>query len=166
MRLNKNALIAAFVAIDVIIADQILKWVVLDQLGLQLGETIDLGPVFDLTYVLNTGVSFGLLGGGEARWFLTVFSLLVAGAMAWWAASAPRKLMALALGLVIGGALGNAIDRIRIGAVIDFLDFSALHFPWIFNIADAAISVGVALLVLDSLLSDRKPAVGSASQKE
>lgn len=166
MRLNKNALIAAFVAIDVIIVDQILKWVVLDQIGMQLGQTIEVSPVFDLTYTLNTGVSFGMFSGGEARWALTAFSLLVAAAMAWWAMSAPRKLMALALGLVIGGALGNVIDRIRIGAVIDFLDFSALHFPWIFNVADAAISVGVALLVLDSLLSDRKPAVGSASQKE
>lgn len=166
MRLNKNALIAAFVAIDVIVLDQILKWVVLGPLEMQLGETIEVSPVFDLTYVLNTGVSFGLLGGGEARWFLTGFSILVAAAMAWWATTAPRKLMGLALGFVIGGALGNVIDRIRIGAVIDFLDFSALHFPWIFNIADAAISVGVALLILDSVLSDRKPAVGSASQKE
>ena len=166
MRLNKNALIAAFVAVDVIVIDQILKWVVTDSLGMQLGQTIDVSPVFDLTYTLNTGVSFGMFSGGEARWALTVFSLIVAGAMAWWALKAPRKLMGLALGLVIGGALGNVIDRIRIGAVIDFLDFSAVHFPWIFNIADAGISVGVALLVLDSLLSERKAPVGSAAQTE
>lgn len=166
MRLTLNALIAAFVAIDVIIIDQILKWVVVEDLGMQLGQTIEVSPIFDLTYTLNTGVSFGMFSGGEARWILTAFSIAVAGAMAWWAFKAPRKLLAVALGLVIGGALGNVIDRIRIGAVIDFLDFSAVHFPWIFNIADAAISVGVVLLVLDSLISDRKATVGSAVQKE
>ena len=63
------------------------------------------------------------------------------------------------LSLVIGGAVGNLVDRARFGAVVDFLDFSGLYFPWIFNVADAAISVGAAFLLLDQLLASRKPRV-------
>jgi signal peptidase II len=62
-----------------------------------------------------------------------------------------RPLLATALGLVIGGAIGNLIDRVRFGAVADFLDFSRLYFPWVFNVADSAITIGVLLLILDSL---------------
>jgi signal peptidase II len=116
--------------------------------------------------VRNTGVSFGLFGGGEARWALSVFSIVVAGALAWWALQAQRRLLVTAIGLVIGGAIGNAIDRIRFGYVVDFLDFSATGlFPWVFNVADSAITVGVMLLILDSVLSERKPGVGAAHEK-
>lgn len=165
--LKKTALIAYAVAIVAIVLDQLTKFWVVDGLGMQLGQTIEVSPIFDLTYTLNTGVSFGMFSGGGARWGLTVFSILVAGGMIWWAMRAQRMLFAVALGLIIGGALGNVIDRILVGAVIDFLDFSGLGFPWIFNIADSAISVGVALLILDSFLSERQSGpVGSASQTE
>jgi signal peptidase II len=108
-----------------------------------------------------------MFSGGEARWILAGFSILVAAGMIWWALRAPRMLFAVSLGLIIGGALGNVIDRILVGAVIDFLDFSGLGFPWIFNIADSAISVGVGLLILDSFLSERQSGpVGSAPQTE
>jgi signal peptidase II len=70
---------------------------------------------------------------------------------------AEQALTGLALGLIIGGAIGNLIDRARLGAVVDFLDFSGLHFPWVFNVADSGVSVGVALVLLDSLIAPKKP---------
>jgi signal peptidase II len=116
--------------------------------------------------VRNTGVSFGLFGGGGARWALSIFSLIVAGGLAWWALQAQRRTLIAAIGLVIGGAVGNAIDRIRFGYVVDFLDFSGTGvFPWVFNIADSAITIGVCLLILDSIRSERKATVGVAHEK-
>ena len=113
-------------------------------------------PVLRFTFVQNTGVSFGLFGGGEARWGLTIFSVLVSGALAWWATRADRRLLITAIGLVIGGALGNVIDRVRFGYVVDFIDVSGTGvFPWVFNVADSAITIGVVLLIIDSFLSDR-----------
>ncbi|MBN8551869.1 MAG: signal peptidase II [Caulobacterales bacterium] len=167
MPLRKTTLLAFAVAVAAVILDQLSKWWVLTGLGMSLGQTIEISRIFDLTFTLNTGVSFGMFSGGEARWLLTGFSLVVAGAMSWWALQAQRRLFAVAVGLIIGGALGNVIDRILIGAVVDFLDFSGLGFPWIFNIADTAISVGVGLLILDSFLSERAAQpVGSESQTE
>lgn len=167
LSLPKLTLTAYAVALGVVVIDQLTKWWVVQGLGMQLGQTIEVSPIFDVTYTLNTGVSFGMFSGGEARWVLAAFSLIVAAVMAWWATRAPRRLFALSLGLIIGGALGNVIDRILVGAVIDFLDFSGLGFPWIFNIADSAISVGVGLLILDSFLSERSSGpVGSEAQTE
>lgn len=167
LSLPKTTLAAYAVALVAIVIDQLTKWAVVEGLGMRLGQTIEISPIFDLTYTLNTGVSFGMFSGGEARWILAAFSLIVAGIMSWWALRSPRRLFAVALGLIIGGALGNAIDRILVGAVIDFLDFSGLGFPWIFNFADSAISVGVGLLILDSFLSERSTGpVGSEAQKE
>ena len=96
-----------------------------------------------------------------------LFSVVVAAGLAWWATQADRRLLITAIGFVIGGALGNAIDRIRFGYVVDFLDFSGTGvFPWVFNIADCAITVGVVLLILDSVLSDRRAAqVGVVHEK-
>jgi signal peptidase II len=114
---------------------------------------IELSPIFDLTMVWNYGVSFGMLkaGDGVARWGLVALSLGIAGVFVWWMRGATRSLTGWALGLVVGGALGNLVDRVRFGAVADFLDFSGLWFPWVFNVADASITVGAALLALDFL---------------
>ena len=76
-------------------------------------------------------------------------------ALALWPRRPDRLLPAIALGLVIGGALGNLVDRVRFGAVVDFLDFSGLWFPWVFNVADSGITVGVALLLIDSFFGQR-----------
>jgi signal peptidase II len=120
---------------------------------------IELSPVFDLTMTWNRGVSFGALQAeGIARWGLFIVTAAIAIGFTLWLLRASRKLTALALALVIGGAIGNLVDRARFGAVVDFLDFSGLFFPWIFNVADAAISVGAVLLLLDQLLAGRKPA--------
>lgn len=115
---------------------------------------IELSPIFDLQMVWNRGVSFGLLRADAdlARWGLVALSFVIAGFFAWWLKGAERRLTGVALGLVIGGALGNVIDRIRFGAVADFLDFNGLWFPWVFNVADAAITVGAILLAADMLL--------------
>ena len=155
-------------ALVVIVFDQLTKAWMLDGFQLrEVGRVLVADPVFNLTYVENTGVSFGLFGGGAARWALSVFAVVISGLLAWWATKADRRLLISAIGLVIGGALGNVIDRIRFGYVVDFLDFGGTGvFPWVFNVADSAITVGVILLILDSLLSERKTgAVGAAPEK-
>lgn len=93
-----------------------------------------------------------------ARWLLAAFSAAVAVGLIVWARRIGRPLLSVAIGLIIGGAVGNLIDRVRWGAVADFLNFSGLHFPWVFNVADSAITVGVALLLLDSLRTAPKSA--------
>ncbi|MEM9170526.1 MAG: signal peptidase II [Pseudomonadota bacterium] len=122
---------------------------------------IALSPIFDLTYVENRGASFGMLAGGMgSRILLSAISLGVAAALVVWLGRLARPLSAAGVGLVVGGALGNLYDRIAYGFVVDFLDFTGLYFPWVFNVADAAINVGVALLILDAVFEARTPASG------
>lgn len=118
---------------------------------------IELSGIFDLTMTWNRGVSFGALQAeGAARWGLFVMIGAIAVGFTIWLFRAERWLTALALAMVVGGAVGNLIDRARFGAVVDFLDFSGLYFPWIFNVADASISVGAIVLLLDQVLAGRK----------
>jgi len=118
---------------------------------------IELSPVFDLTMTWNRGVSFGAFqADGLARWGLFGVIGAIAVGFSLWLFRAERWLTALALAMVVGGAVGNLIDRARFGAVVDFLDFSGLYFPWIFNVADASISVGAGVLLLDQVLAGRK----------
>jgi signal peptidase II len=115
-------------------------------------------PLFSLSMTWNHGVSFGALQAeGLARWALFGLTSLIAVGFTVWLLRAERWMTALSLSLVIGGAVGNLVDRARFGAVVDFLDFSGLYFPWIFNVADAAITIGAAFLLLDQLLASRKP---------
>jgi len=158
----------------VLVADQITKWIVLGPgrfsppgcLEANYGcRFIELTPFFDLQMVWNRGVSFGLLRANEdiARWGLVALSFVISGVFLWWLKGADRKLTAIALGLVIGGAVGNVIDRIRFGAVADFLDFNGLWFPWVFNVADAAITVGAILLAVDMIfLAETEPGKGTS----
>jgi signal peptidase II len=147
--------LAYALALGVIALDQLSKYWVLNVHRLPERISTPVLPFFDLTMVWNRGVSFGLLRADEdvGRWLLAAFSLIVSGALIVWARKAERPWTALALGLVIGGALGNLIDRVRFGAVADFLDFTDLYFPWIFNVADSAITVGVIILLIDGLLT-------------
>ena len=167
MKIPRIAWAAYGFALVVIVLDQLTKAYMLEGLSLrEVGRVAVLPPVLNFSYVENTGVSFGLLGGGAARWPLSVLSIGVSAALAWWALRAERRLLITAIGLLIGGAIGNVIDRIRFGYVVDFVDFSGTGlFPWVFNVADSAITVGIALLILDSVLSERKPAVGAAHEK-
>lgn len=171
MRFTRLGLSAYMLALAVLVLDQLSKFWIMDRLfparcpgfvadaAANSGCSVELLPVLSLSMVWNRGVSFGLFQAEDSgRWILAAFSLAVAIALVVWARKAERPLLAAALGLVIGGAIGNLIDRVRLGAVADFIDVSGLgFFPWVFNIADSAISVGVALLVLDSLLPQRKP---------
>ena len=147
------------VAAAVIVVDQISKFWVVDVFLLPIRSPAPILPFFSLSMVWNRGVSFGLLRADVdlARWGLAAFALAVAAALAFWVRKAEQALIGLALGLIIGGALGNLIDRVRLGAVVDFLDFSGLYFPWVFNVADCGVSVGVALVLLDSVISHKKP---------
>jgi signal peptidase II len=155
--------LVAFALIPVIlIVDQWSKWLVLNtpafNARLCLDQTqpcgrIELSAVFDLTMVWNRGVSFGTLQSeGMMRWILVVVTLAIAVGFGVWLSRAGARLTRLALALVVGGAIGNVIDRVRFGAVVDFLDFSGLYFVWVFNVADAAITVGAVLLFIDQFL--------------
>ncbi|HEV2082124.1 MAG TPA: signal peptidase II [Brevundimonas sp.] len=169
MKIPRIAWAAYGFALIVVLLDQASKAWILEGLSLrEVGRVPLLPPLLNFSYVENTGVSFGLFGGGGARWALTVFSLLVSGFLVWWATRTDRRILITAIGLVIGGAVGNAIDRLQYGYVVDFVDFSGTGvFPWVFNVADAAITVGVILLFVDGFLSDRRrPAqVGAAPEK-
>jgi signal peptidase II len=122
-----------------------------------------LAPFVDLALRYNRGVSFSLLrqNGALGAALLTGFSLAVVAALCVWLWRVKTPLTGAALGLIIGGALGNAIDRAGDGAVVDFLDLHAFgrHF-FVFNIADAAISAGVALLIVEGLIGERRTAKG------
>ena len=152
----------------VIVVDQWSKWLVLNEPRLnaldclhvpQRCGQIELSPVFDLTMVWNRGVSFGTMqSDGPMRWVLVALTLTIAIGFAIWLVRANRRWTALALALVVGGAIGNVIDRVRFGAVVDFFDFSGLYFIWVFNVADAAISVGAVLLFVDQFLMSRREA--------
>lgn len=159
---NRLGALSWLLALGVVALDQLSKYWVLFVYGLPARGSVEILPVFNLTMVWNRGISFGLLRSPDGqeliRWLLAAFSAAVAAVLIVWARKVERPLAAVALGLVIGGAVGNLIDRVRWGAVADFLDFSPLGFVWVFNLADSAITVGVALLLLDSLRSAPKPA--------
>jgi signal peptidase II len=167
MKIPRIALAAYGFALLIVIVDQLTKAWVLSGLDLrEVGRVAIWPPIFNFTWVENRGVSFGLFGDGSARWMLSLFSLAVAGILGWWALKADRRLLVSAIGLIMGGAIGNVIDRIRFGFVVDFLDFSGTGvFPWVFNVADSAITIGVILLILDSVLSERAAKVGVAAEK-
>ncbi|WP_417494195.1 signal peptidase II [Maricaulis sp.] len=182
IRLTPESRLGLILAGAVLVLDQLSKWWVLDRLAFSPPGCLDfqradaaarasmanncghieVSPFFDLTMVWNKGVSFGLLGadGPLGRFLLVGFSVavalaLVAGLLSVGPFKVARRWQAIAFGLIIGGALGNAIDRALYGAVADFLNFSGLMFPWVFNIADVGINLGVAAIILDVFILDR-----------
>ena len=174
MKITRLAVTAYVFALLIIVLDQLTKAWILGLPDVASIQQIPPGyvfaevwpPILRFTFVQNTGVSFGLFGGGEARWGLVIFSIVVSAGLAWWATQSNRRLLITAIGFVMGGALGNVIDRIRFGYVVDFIDFSGTGvFPWVFNVADSAITIGVVLLILDSLISDKPAKVGVAPEK-
>ena len=133
--------------------DQLSKWWILNVIMVP-ANTIPVTQFFNLVLVHNRGASFGIFSDapGWASIALIVFAIIISIVLAIWMWQAQETLLSVALGLVIGGAIGNVIDRIRFGAVVDFLDFYAGGWHWpAFNVADSAITLGVILLILDSL---------------
>jgi signal peptidase II len=119
------------------------------------GAHLQILPFFNLLMVWNPGISYGLFPahGRGGTVLLAIFSVLAVGGLGWWLWNARRLALAIGLGLVIGGALGNLIDRLVYGKVADFFHFYAGHYDWyVFNVADCAITVGVAALLYDALL--------------
>lgn len=178
-KLNKSKPIIGFsLALDLIILDQISKWLVLEfiirkdiqpnsqPLGLWQWLTtnpprwpstqIEVLPFFNISMVWNEGISFGIFSG-SGIWILVALSLIITAVFSVWMTKATGWLQTLALGSVIGGAIGNVIDRFHFGAVADFLDFHAFgwHYPS-FNVADCAITLGIALLVIDGIFLEPK----------
>jgi len=140
-------------AAAIVAADQAVKAWILSGLNLPALGSLEVAGPFYLTMVWNRGVSFGFLQAQHdlVRWALAAFSIAVSIVLAVWVRRTERPLFAIAVGLVMGGAVGNVIDRIRFSAVADFLDFTRLYFPWVFNVADSAITVGVTLMIIDML---------------
>jgi signal peptidase II len=151
------------VAAIVAILDQLSKAAIMGHFagtGLD-GERVT--AFFNLVLVYNRGVSFGLFNseaGHHAVIDALIFSLvaaLIVAALIWWLSRVSSRLLAVAIGLIIGGAAGNVVDRIRLGAVVDFLDFHIGTWHWpAFNLADSAICIGVAAMLLDGLLLHRE----------
>ncbi len=177
-----------FLALIVLALDQYSKWFMLEQFLRLEGEmlpfkdwffrrdpisyflterekfkTIEVAPFFNLVMVWNPGISFGMLGkSGNANimsMILVATSLLISLFLVIWLALSRRKMHSLAIGLIVGGALGNVIDRVRFGAVADFLDFhwKDLHWP-AFNVADSCIVVGALFLILDMIMTPKETA--------
>jgi lipoprotein signal peptidase len=150
-------------ALIVLVADQASKWWVLNGLDLPDVRQIVLLPVLNLTMVWNHGVTFGLLNG-LGSWghiVLAVVALGVVGALGMWLRQAQDRMVAIAIGAISGGAVGNVADRVRFGAVVDFIH-AHVNTAWgdyswyVFNVADAAIVCGVTALVLDSQFAKRR----------
>ncbi|HEX3400557.1 MAG TPA: signal peptidase II [Acetobacteraceae bacterium] len=151
-RLTALGLVAGLV---VLAADQASKWWILNGIRLPEVGQIVLLPVLNLTFVRNTGVTFGLLNG-FGQWgsvLLAAVALAVVAALAVWLRRAETRLVAIALGAIAGGAVSNVIDRLRFGWVVDFIHAHLGDWSWyVFNVADAAIVCGVTALVIDSLM--------------
>ncbi len=157
-----NALSWLMLSAAIIVADQISKLIVLDHF--QLHDTLPLiDGLLNLTLAFNEGAAFSFLSdaGGWQRWFFTLLAIVVSTILIIWLKRTERQdwRTALPLGLVVGGALGNVIDRIRLGHVVDFIDVHYGTWSWpAFNVADSAISVGAVLLLAFGLFGSKTAA--------
>lgn len=155
------------VALGVILLDQLTKYLVVTKLAYL--EMIELLPVLDLTHVYNTGAAFSFLANasGWQRWLFAGLAIVVGVVILVWLRRLKARsqwMLSCALSLILGGAIGNVIDRIRLGHVVDFVHahWGDASFP-AFNVADAAITVGAALLLLDAFLETRRAKAQSAA---
>lgn len=151
-------------AVLALAADQGSKWAILT-LVMDPPRVIEVMPFFNLTLGFNRGITFGLLGGGSTGpWPLTAAALVAIAGLAVWAWRARCRIEAAAIGAVVGGAIGNVADRVRQGAVTDFLDLHAFGWHWpTFNVADVAIVCGVGTLLLRSWRGDSRTAVSGSA---
>jgi signal peptidase II len=163
---RQGALRWLWLSLAVVIADQLTKALIVREF--ELYEVLDVLPVLEITRLHNTGAAFSMLAGasGWQRWFFIGLALVVSAGIVYWLRNMPRNSAAYlpaALALVMGGALGNVIDRVWHGYVVDFLHFhwDAAYFP-AFNVADTCITIGAGLLILDAILDGRKEGAAEA----
>jgi signal peptidase II len=149
-----------WLSIVIVAADQLTKWIIVSHL--ELYEVMPLGSMLELTRLHNTGAAFSLLAqaGGWQRWFFVGLAATISVAITWWLYTLPARghpWLTIGLVMILGGAIGNGIDRLRLGHVVDFL-----HFHWqdwyypAFNVADIAITSGAIMLVIDALMHTRR----------
>ncbi len=154
MTRNRLTLLGGSALLLVLAADQASKLWILQGLMLPELGRVDLLPVLSLTMVWNQGVTFGMFkaDGAWGPLVLVAIAVAIVAALAVWLRRAETRLVAVSLGAIAGGAIGNVLDRLRFGAVVDFIHFHVGGWSWyVFNVADAAIVCGVAALVLDGL---------------
>jgi len=159
MALSPRAL-GGLVAALTLAVDQANKLWLIFVFGIAARQPVELTPFFDVVFAKNPGISYSLFSArtGVQRFALLAVTLVATACLAFWLWRAKSRLVALALGLIVGGALGNAYDRLAYGFVADFYHFHVRSFSWyIFNLADAAIVIGVGLLIVDSLFFGERP---------
>src|SRR5689334_15705383 len=161
----KTRSLGFIVALIVFALDQFAKWIVTGPLAIaHLGDQLVLLPIFNLTYTENNGISLGLLNATNpvGRWMLVALTGAIAIGVAYWIGREKNRADQMALGMVLGGALGNILDRIRFGYVVDFADlhFGAFRPFLVFNVGDAAISIGVVILLLRAFLTRKERSEG------
>jgi len=158
-----------WISAAVILLDQLSKlWI---QANLQMRETIDLLPVLRIFRTFNSGVALSMFAdsGEWPRWVFSLLALVVSIVLAFWLRKLPlatHRLLSAGLALIIGGAIGNLIDRVYLGHVVDFIDayWGGAHFP-AFNVADSAISIGAVLVIFDALRDARREHVAAAQKQ-
>lgn len=169
---RRSAIFGYLVAAAIAIVDQLSKFWIVDLIQLPQRGQIELLPILNFTWVENRGVSLGMLTASSdtQRWLLVALTAAIAVGVAWWIWREARRWDVFALGLVLGGAIGNIADRIRFGYVADFIDLHIGDFqPFlVFNVADAAITIGVVILVLRAFLlrDNKQPAQAAANGDE
>ena len=146
-------LVSAVVVFLDLVSKQVIRQTLLPQ------EAVTITPFFNLVSVMNKGISFSFFNSGHVAtvWALIIISLAIIAAVAVWLYREQNRWTKLALSLILGGAVGNVADRLRLGAVVDFLDFhiGAHHWP-AFNIADTAVCIGVFIIIVQSIFSKKK----------
>lgn len=154
--MNQTGLRFTWISVIAVILDQWTKQAIVD--GMDLYQSIQILPFFNFTYVHNYGAAFSILydAGGWQRYFLSAVALIVSAVIVWWLRQSTKEqvLLPVAFSFILGGALGNVIDRILHGYVIDFLDFYYASYHWpAFNVADSAIFIGAGLLIIDMFVN-------------
>ena len=150
--------LALIIGLVILVTDQITKWLVLVHVAPI--WPIKITEFFNLVLVWNTGVSFGMFndGGDLGRWLLIGLALIISGMVARWLYAEQSRFMGFAYVIIIAGAIGNVIDRIRFGAVVDFLDVHVGGYHWpAFNVADSAIVIGALLIAFNLFTGDSSP---------
>jgi signal peptidase II len=153
-RIRAHVRLGIAIAVAILLADQVTKFLVLHGMELGFGERRVIAPFIDFVLTYNRGISYGLFqqDGEFGRWFLVVLKLAAAGLFTFWLARSESRLTAVSLGLLIGGAIGNALDRMVYGAVVDFVSLHGFGWRWyVFNLADTAIVAGVLGLLYDAV---------------